>query len=348
MNLIGDDTGVRNTDVDEDAPSPWESIEPEEVDREPVTAVSLGQGQRGDRLAEGRTKPVGRVEITPPPPQPSPGVPGDGEAATGGGELRPPAKDELVFPSPGTKWQGAAPTPGGDLRSSAKDELIFPSPGTPGEGQGGGRFAEGQTNSVRRVVATPPPLQRSPAVPEEGETRGQPACDSTRTSLDDSDESLLGPSRGGGWTIPLLCLGIGLIGCCLIIPQADTNRRMAYQKELLRRDLESIQQQVAVNDEFLKRVNDDSGLAERLAQRQMNIVREGSRVWNDGSDNRAASMSPYELTTIPRPVPLPPYQPTGGWFAALCREPRSNLYLTGAALMMLAAGLVLGMAPNSK
>lgn len=240
MSLIGDEIGAQDTDVDEDAPSPWESIEPEAVDREPEVSAPI--------------------------------VPAPFRVA-----VKPQAAPPLSA--------GAAPTFDRDSQGSA--------------------------------------------------------------FLDDSDEAFDAPSRGSGWTIPLLCAGIGLIACCLIIPQADANRRMAYQKELLQRDLESIQKQVAVNDEFLKRVNDDAGLAERLAQRQMNIIREGSRIWTDPQSTSLASMSPYELTTVPKPAPLPPYQPTGGWFAALCRAPRTNLYLMGVALMMLAAGLVMGIAPRS-
>lgn len=244
MNLIGDDIGADDTEVDEQAPSPWETIEPEEIDRE---------------LPVAQAQPVA------------------------------PAVAEAPL-RVAVKLQGA-PT-----------------------------FSEGAASGFDR---------------------------DSRES--DGDESFDGPTRGGGWTIPLLCIGIGLIACCLIIPQADSNRRMAYQKVLLQRDLESIQKQVTVNDEFLKRVNDDSGLAERLAQRQMNIVREGNRVWIDGQSSATLPvMSPYELTTVPKPAPLPPYQPTGGWFAALCRDPRSNLYLTGSALMMLAAGLVMGMAPRTE
>src|SRR3954471_21574702 len=45
------------------------------------------------------------------------------------------------------------------------------------------------------------------------------------------------PSTGGGWTFPLLCAGVALISCCALIPQADANRRLAYEKQELQRDL---------------------------------------------------------------------------------------------------------------
>src|SRR5580698_6962616 len=56
---------------------------------------------------------------------------------------------------------------------------------------------------------------------------------------------------GGGWTIAVLCIGLSLIAACVIIPQADANRRLAYERQRLRRDLDQIQKQVAVNSEFL-------------------------------------------------------------------------------------------------
>jgi hypothetical protein len=45
---------------------------------------------------------------------------------------------------------------------------------------------------------------------------------------------------------------------------------------------------------------------------------------------------------------MPPYQPVGGPLATLVRQPRAQLYLSGAALLMIAAGLVLGYVPKSK
>ena len=213
-------SAAQNTDVDEDAPSPWETIEPEEADREPTEAAAAEH--------------IARVT----------GTPGEGRVE---GDLN---------------HQRAA------MLFEQRDE----------------GHSEHQRPPTLEVTLTPA-LSRSTGRGGGSSLVQEPAPKQNRTNsalYGDSDESLLGPTRGGGWTIPLLCMGIGLIACCLIIPQADTNRRMAYQKELLQRDLESIQKQVAVNDEFLKRVNDDSGLAERLAQREMNIVRAGSRIWHPG------------------------------------------------------------------
>jgi hypothetical protein len=159
-----------------------------------------------------------------------------------------------------------------------------------------------------------------------------------------------GPLRGGGWTIPLLCLGIGLIACCLLIPLADSNRRLAYERQRLARDLESIQTQVAVNDEFLRRVHDDPSLAERLAQRQMKTIRQGTRVLEldrtRRSSSSAADMSPFQLVAVQPPAPLPPYRPLSGTIANLCYRPRTRLYLMGVGLFMMACGLVLGYTPK--
>lgn len=162
------------------------------------------------------------------------------------------------------------------------------------------------------------------------------------------DEPTGSPVRGGGWTLPLVCAGLALIACCLIIPQADSNRRLAYEKRMLEMDLESIQKQVTVNDEFLQRVGDDPTLAERLAQRQMKVVRAGSRVVRLGDDRLKGEMSPFQLVNVPPPPPLPSYKPVGGILANLCYQARSRLYLTGMALFMIAAGLVLGLGESRR
>jgi len=192
-------------------------------------------------------------------------------------------------------------------------------------------------------------------------------------------EEDLGPAPGGGgWTVAALCAGIGIIACCVIIPQADANRRLAYEREKLKLDLDSIQKQVATNGEFLQRVADDPNLAERLAQRQMKIIRQGTRVLELKHQNRqttglmaaspgsggssangagvstaatagfsADEMSPFHLVHVAPPPPLPPYQPVGGLLAGLCYNPHTRLYLTGIGLFLMAGGLVFGFGPRA-
>jgi hypothetical protein len=151
------------------------------------------------------------------------------------------------------------------------------------------------------------------------------------------------PDRASAWTIPLLCAGIAVIACCMLIPAADENRRLVYEREKLRLDLDQIQKQIAVNDEFLRRVADDPGLLERLAQRQMKLVREGTGVLElRGQHSQKQDLSPFLLVTLPPPAELSPYRPVGGVFSKLCRHPRSRLFLMGGGMLLIATGLVMG------
>lgn len=152
-------------------------------------------------------------------------------------------------------------------------------------------------------------------------------------------------ARGGAWTIPILCAGIALIACSVLIPQADANRRLAYEKETLTRDLQSLEQQIEVNREFLKKVSDDPTLAQRLAERQMKVIPQGAHVVD--LTHEPESMSPFQLVNVAPPAPLPPYKPVGGTLARICYGAHSRLYLIGLSLGMVATGLVLGAAPSA-
>ena len=196
----------------------------------------------------------------------------------------------------------------------------------------------------------------------EGADGGEPgAVDYEQPVPAEPLEEDLGPApRGGGWTVAALCFGIGLIACCVLIPQADANRRLAYERERLQVDLDSIKKQVSTNAEFLQRVADDPNLAERLAQRQMKKIREGTRVLELKKNRGAAAgqgagkgrtstlpddVSPFHLVAVAPPPPMPPYQPSGGRLASLCYDPHKRLYLMGFGLLLMAAGLVCGFAP---
>lgn len=169
--------------------------------------------------------------------------------------------------------------------------------------------------------------------------RGQPVCLPLQVPREEPDEP---PARGGGWTIPILCAGIAIIACCVLIPQADANRRLMYERQMLRMDLETVERQVAVNGEFLHRVGEDPTLAERLAERQMKVIPEGTRVLELKHESDGTGMSPFQLVSVAPPPPLPPYRPVGGTIATLCYEPHTRLYLIGSALTLMAVGLVLG------
>lgn len=147
----------------------------------------------------------------------------------------------------------------------------------------------------------------------------------------------------------MLCAGIAVIACCMLIPAADENRRLVYEREKLRLDLEQIQKQIAINDEFLRRVADDPNLLERLAQRQMKLVREGTSVLElRGEPPQPQELSPYLLVTLPPPADVPPYRPIGGTFDEMCRHPRSRLMLMGGGMLLVAAGLVMSSAARQR
>lgn len=147
----------------------------------------------------------------------------------------------------------------------------------------------------------------------------------------------------GGWTMGLVLAGVAIIAGCILIPQGDQTRKLMYEREKLRADLEQVDKQVATNDEFLKKVQTDPTLAERLAQRQMKLVPAGTKVLDlDGASPTKNDQSPFLIVSVPPPAAMPPYVARGGWFSEKCRDGRSQLYMMGGGLMLVAAGLVLG------
>jgi len=150
------------------------------------------------------------------------------------------------------------------------------------------------------------------------------------------------PKAHHGWTIMLISAGIGLIALCLLIPQSDENRLMAYQCQKLKMDLEHLDKQVAVNQEFIDRLGHDPALAERLAQRQMKFIRAGTRVLELDERIAPGEESPFSLVSIAPPPKLAPPELRSGRMAEMCRDPKVRLYVIGTGMMLVACGLVLG------
>jgi hypothetical protein len=80
----------------------------------------------------------------------------------------------------------------------------------------------------------------------------------------------------------------------------------------------------------------------------MKLVRQGTNVLEIKGDSGKDDLSPFMLVTLPPPGELPPYRPIGGVFSEMCRHPRSQLFLMGAALLLVATGLVMGSAPRDQ
>jgi hypothetical protein len=166
---------------------------------------------------------------------------------------------------------------------------------------------------------------------------------STETDADyDIQSSAPAVSTGGGWTIPVMCLGIGLIACCVVIPQGESNRELRYEQQLLQANLQHVQKQLAVNDAFLKSVMDDPTLAERLAGRQIKTIRKGQTIVPLKQVSDGGDMSPFALVAVAPPPAIPPYHPARGTIADLCNNARSRLYLLGISMGFVAVGLVMG------
>jgi hypothetical protein len=160
--------------------------------------------------------------------------------------------------------------------------------------------------------------------------------------ISESSPRAAGSRDGSGWTIPILCLGLAIIAACVVIPQADANRRLFYEREKLTRELDQIQRQASVNEEFLKKLDTDPQLAQRLAERQMRVVPAGEKELMLKTTEPDQPSSPFLLVHIPPPEPLPPYESVGGVLSDLCAGEHSRLYLMGAGMFMVAMGLVLG------
>jgi len=176
------------------------------------------------------------------------------------------------------------------------------------------------------------------------EQPAEPVAQPTDAATTEKLQPSSSKSSGGAFTIPLMCLGVGVIAMCLLIPAADEVRRLAYERDRLKADLDQLQKQVSTNDAFLQRVANDPVLAERLARRQLKMVPEGTQVLDLKSESSTSSsrdMSPFLLVTVPPPAPMPPYRPIGGVLANACRHPKTQLYLIGGSLMAIASGLVL-------
>ena len=120
------------------------------------------------------------------------------------------------------------------------------------------------------------------------------------------------------WSLPTLCLGLGLIAVCVLVPAAEANKRLTADRDKLNRDLSYVESQLSANQEFLSSVGTDPEIAERLAQRQFRQIRHGTSVLElKGVDQKTAS-SPFAMISVPPPAAVNEYHPLQGFLGDIC------------------------------
>ncbi len=147
------------------------------------------------------------------------------------------------------------------------------------------------------------------------------------------------------WSVPLLCAGLCLVAACVLLPAADANRKLAADREQLRRDLAHADAQVAVNAGFLRQSAGDPEVAERLAERQARQVPAGADVLSlPGVAEATRATTAADMLRVPDP-PAAAYEPPTGLVGSVCRDRRSQLYAIGLGAFLVAVSLVAGGQP---
>ncbi|HEX8324720.1 MAG TPA: hypothetical protein VF595_12505 [Tepidisphaeraceae bacterium] len=200
--------------------------------------------------------------------------------------------------------------------------------------------------SPTRPARPTSPIDASAAAPAaaesfEGSDRLRAESERVDTASVIEAEPPAGPS-GAWWTIPLTFLGIAIVACAILIPAADENRRDAYELAKIERDVAYFQKQSEVNQDFLRRVNTDPTLAERLALRQLHQTREGVRLAPLASRPDRFGASPYAMTRLDPPAALAPYRPVPGKLTDWFLGDKNPQQMAGLGLILAGAGVLLG------
>ncbi len=147
---------------------------------------------------------------------------------------------------------------------------------------------------------------------------------------------------GAWWTLPLMCVGIAMTACAVLVPATDENRQAMHELAKIERDVDYFERQSDVNKQFLEHVSTDPTLAERLALRQLRLTRVASKIVPMPKTDDAFGMSPYALVSIDPPVPMPAYRPLGGFISTYFLDSKGQIYLAGLGILLTAAGVILG------
>ena len=140
----------------------------------------------------------------------------------------------------------------------------------------------------------------------------------------------------------MLCLGLGLIAICVLVPAAEANKRLTADRDKLNRDLSYVESQLSANQEFLNSAGSDPEIAERLAQRQFRQIRHGTSVLELKGLERKTASSPFAMISVPPPPAVNEYHPLQGYLGDICGSTHRQLYAVGLGMFLVAMSLVLG------
>ncbi|MEM8872871.1 MAG: hypothetical protein AAGD32_01315 [Planctomycetota bacterium] len=147
---------------------------------------------------------------------------------------------------------------------------------------------------------------------------------------------------GNLWAIPVLCLGLGLMACAVLVPAAAETRDLALRRDVLQQDLDHLDMQAARNAQLLNRIGQDPVLAQRLERRQLNRVEEGAEQVAIGLEPSPFASTPFALVAVETPSEIPVATTRGGRLMEACLDGRGRLVVFGFAGLCIATGLVCG------
>lgn len=199
-----------------------------------------------------------------------------------------------------------------------------------------------QATPKRRAAPLPAPAEiPTPPVHIVPAARAMPAAPKGISPRQASIDEPAGRT-GAWWTIPLTFVGIAIVACSILIPASDENRRANYELAKIERDVDYFERQSAVNKDFIERVNTDATLAERLALRQLHQTRQGVKIAPMSGKPDAFGASPFAMTRLDPPVPLPPYEPVQTVLSEWFTGEKQAQQMAALGLIVAGAGVMLG------
>jgi hypothetical protein len=150
----------------------------------------------------------------------------------------------------------------------------------------------------------------------------------------------------------MIAAGLAIVAAAMLLPLREENRQLTHDSLQLQREVDHLKRQIEVNRSFLSDIMTDPQLALRLAMRQNAPVETpGTRIdLGPGAKSPASQpfgQSPFQITYLPPPEPLPPYQSdlprlAQAWFV----DPSRRLLSIGVGVFFIAAGIILGAIPT--